>query len=264
MRPRIFERTARCYKLKLNVPQTICRLCKKTAKLANSHIIPEFVFRTLYDKKHRFRSAQLDERKWEWEQKGYREPMLCDNCEQKFSIWEHYASEQFFNKPLPTPISQGNSKAIILNGLNYQKLKLFLLSILWRAGVTTHVYYKHVQLGHIHEERLRQMLLSENPGSAEDYACFICTINLDGNKFRDFFVEPTPSRVESHRCYRFVFSGFIFYYHVTSHRLPDSTRRLTLQLNGKLTISETELAEHPFLRDTFNKAKDAFESQTWE
>ena len=190
--------------------------------------------------------------------------MLCEICEQKFSVWERYASEQFFNKPLPTPVSQGYSKAIILTGLDYQKLKLFLLSILWRAGVAIHDFYKHVQLGHRHEERIRQMLQAENPGLAEEYACFICTLNLDGAKFRDFFVEPTPTRIQSHRCYRFVFSGFVFYYYVTSHQLPESTHRLSLQPNGKLIIAETELAEHPFLRDTFNTAKDAFASQTWE
>lgn len=234
--------------------------------LINSHIIPEFVFKPLYDKKHRFRSAQLLERDWEWQQKGYREPMLCEKCEQKFSVWERYASEHFFNQPLPTPASQGygHSKAIILSGLDYKQLKLFLLSILWRAGVAKHDFYKHVQLGRLHEEQLRQMLLSENPGSAEEYACFICTINLDGVKFRDFFVEPTPTRLESHRCYRFVFSGFIFYCYVTNHQLPASTRRLTLQPDGKLIIGETEIAEHPFLRDTFNNAKDAFASQTWD
>jgi hypothetical protein len=232
--------------------------------LANSHIIPEFVYKPMYDQKHRFRSAQIDEREWEWEQKGFREPMLCESCEQKFSVWERYASEHFFNKPLPKPVSQGHSKAIILTGLDYQKLKLFLLSILWRAGVAAHNFYEHVKLGHIHEKRLRQMLISEAPGSAEEYACFICTIKLDGDTFSDFFVQPTPSRLEGHRCYRFVFSGFIFYCHVTSHPVPSSMRRLTLQPNGTLIIGDTEIAEHPFLRDTFNSAKDAFASKTWD
>ena len=264
MRPGVFEGTIRSSELKLSASQTTCRLCQKAAKLTNSHIIPEFVFKPLYDKKHRFRSAQLAEREWDWEQKGYREPLLCENCEQKISVWESYVSKHFFNKPLPTPVSQGHSKAIILTGLDYQKLKLFLLSILWRAGVAAHDFYEHVQLGRLHEERLRQMLLSENPGLAEEYACFICTLNLDGARFLDFFVEPTPTRLKSHRCYRFVFSGFVFYCYVTSPPLPDSTRRLTLQPNGKLTIAETEVAEHPFLRDTFNRAKDAFASQSWD
>ncbi len=228
----------------------------------NSHIIPEFIYRPLYDAKHRFRSAQITERAWEWEQKGFREPLMCANCELKFSKLEHYASNDFFGRPLPTPQSQGRANAIVITGLDYARMKLFLLSVLWRAAAATHGFFRHVDLGP-HEEKIRLLLMSDTPGSPDEYACFVCSLKFDGDVFRDFFVEPTPSRVSGHRCIRFVFSGFIFFYFVSSHPLPDSTSRLILQRSGQLVIADSELEEHPFLRHTFNGAKDAFAEGSW-
>jgi hypothetical protein len=244
-----------------NPGQSIFRLCLKPAKLMNSHIFPEFVFRPLYDTMHRFRSARIDEAEWEWEQKGYREPMLCANCEQQFSRYEKYACETFFKKSLPAPISRGRSKVFELGRLDYKLMKLFLLSLLWRAGTTKHDYCKHVELGK-HTEQLRQMLFAESPGRPEEYACFVCTVKLDGVVF-NFFIEPTPCRVSGHKAYRFVFGGFLFFFFVSSHQLPPAFRSCALQADGNFRILDSELADHPFLRDVFNRAKDAFGSKEW-
>ncbi len=69
-------------------PQT-CRLCKKITQLKNSHILPEFFYQTIYDNKHRtiFDSSEKYS-KARYQQKGIREPLLCENCEQQFSKYE--------------------------------------------------------------------------------------------------------------------------------------------------------------------------------
>lgn len=57
--------------------QGICAFCQQARPLRNSHIIPEFLYRTLYDEKHRF-SAYGSDGKAEvvQEQKGTRERLL--------------------------------------------------------------------------------------------------------------------------------------------------------------------------------------------
>ena len=60
-----------------------CRLCLKEKPIQNSHIIPEFLYKPLYDNLHRFKSlSTLPEIKIEYKQKGIREKLLCRDCEQ--------------------------------------------------------------------------------------------------------------------------------------------------------------------------------------
>lgn len=230
----------------------------------NSHIIPEFVYRSHYDSKHRFRSAQIDQAKWEWEQKGFREPMLCSDCERRLSRYEKHASEEFFKRPLPSPIlAPKGASAFEIKGLDYKLMKLFLLSFLWRAGVAQHEFYQHVKLKK-HAKHIRKMLLAESPGHPEQYACVICTLKLDGVSFDGFFVGPTPSRLSDQRVYRFVFGGFVFFFFVSSQPVPKLFKSLALRKDGSIRILDSELADHPFLCDVFNKAKEAFGSREWD
>jgi hypothetical protein len=54
---------------------------------------------------------------------------------------------------------------------DYKKMKLFQLSILWRAAEATGEFFSAVILPTHHRERLRQMLLTENPGADHEYFC---------------------------------------------------------------------------------------------
>ena len=70
-----------------------CALCLGEAPLRNSHVIPEFLYRSLYDEKHRLHQVSADPAQPNiYLQKGLREPLLCELCEQRFSVSERYAS----------------------------------------------------------------------------------------------------------------------------------------------------------------------------
>jgi hypothetical protein len=121
----------------------------------------------MYDDKHRFFGlSSVPTRRVQLFQKGLREFLLCEDCEQQFGRYEMYASKVFYGG---TPISGSRRKnSVLLRSLDYKPLKLFFMSLLWRFGVTSIEYYKGAILGP-HEARLRQMLLAENPGAYDDY-----------------------------------------------------------------------------------------------
>jgi uncharacterized protein YlaI len=74
-------------------PEAKCALCQRVAELKNSHIIPEFLFGTLYDEKNRFHTfGKEGQPEAGLEQKGYRERLLCAECEQRFSNYERVAA----------------------------------------------------------------------------------------------------------------------------------------------------------------------------
>lgn len=101
----------------------ICKLCGNKNELRNSHIIPEFFYRPLYDSKHRFNVIPLSvgERK-RFEQKGLREKLLCDKCEQQISQYENHVRKVFYGG---TGIEIKNGNPIVIKGIDYQKFKYF-------------------------------------------------------------------------------------------------------------------------------------------
>ncbi len=52
---------------------------------------------------------------------------------------------------------------------DYATFKLFHLSVLFRASVSSLSTFQEVNLGALHEERIRQMLLNEDPGKDWEY-----------------------------------------------------------------------------------------------
>jgi hypothetical protein len=104
-------------------------------------------------------------------QTGFWERLLCKTCEAKFSRYETYAANHLLNADLTPPTGSARAMKFLKVG-DYARLKLFLLSILWRVGIATGDFFRGVDLGK-HTNQLQQMLLTENPGEPDEYGCLI-------------------------------------------------------------------------------------------
>jgi len=103
-----------------------CKLCNNESKLMNSHIIPEFIYKPLYDEKHRFHVLSTYKKVGKLkEQKGIRENMLCSECEQHISRYESYARKVLFGG-VPIVV-QNDGPGIIVSEIDYKLFKLFIL-----------------------------------------------------------------------------------------------------------------------------------------
>ena len=122
---------------------------------------------------------------------------LCKECEGKFSRYETYASNNLLNLTLPLP----KSEADLLNTVHvgdYVKLKLFLLSLLWRVGIARHDFFSCVDLGP-HADRLREMLHAEDPGEPDEYGCHITRLLPESHIPVDRIVyTPHSTRIDGH------------------------------------------------------------------
>lgn len=211
-----------------------CALCLQDVELRRSHIIPEFLYETLYDEKHRLQVLSIipDQGNWH-EQKGLRERLLCDACEQKLSVWERYASLVFKGGVSLSVRQDGN--IVHISGLDYRQFKLFQLSVLWRAGVSSLQFFENVQLGK-HAEALRQFLLAGDPGSPERYGCFMFGLKHEAGVFTGLIMQPGKVRLSGHIAYRFVFGGFLWAMLVSSHDLGAPLNQCTLSAAGNTAI----------------------------
>ena len=222
-----------------------CRLCLRNGMLLKSHIIPEWLYQPLYDENHQYhllRPAALGRRRFK--RKGLYERLLCQSCETNFSVYEGYARGVLFGGQEITVVPRDDG--LELRDLDYVKLKLFQLSVLWRACIAQHEFFSQVELGR-HEESLRKMLLAVDPGRCTEYGCVIIPQVAEGNPLSDLIVQPVPIRTGEFDGCRFVFGGHTWIYVLgRSQRFPLS--KLFLQENGCFFIRRADTKVESFLR----------------
>ena len=217
-----------------------CRLCLKKATLRNSHVIPEFFYKQmdLYDKIHRFNILSTEHGKpFSIAQKGIREMLLCDQCEEKFSKWEGYARRVLYGGEC-IEITTNEPKGIECK-ISYVKFKLFQLSILWRAGISGHAAFSSVKLDN-HESVLRKLLFEETPGTTEKYGCIILYSTKHTDITSNMIHCMGMSNIDGIPCIRLMLGGcfWLFFLSETSSDLRHSG--LFLQETGLLRILKTD------------------------
>lgn len=222
-----------------------CKLCLQEKELVNSHIIPEFLYKTLYDEKHKFHEISTGENvKNRQHQKGIREKLLCKECEQHFSKNERYASlilnggYELLAVPEPPVVHFKN--------IEYTKFKLFALSILWRAAVASHQAFRRVQLGR-HENLLRELLLSELPGPQAQYPFVLMPLMHEGDVVESLIVPPEKTKVGDQHAYVFVFGGMTWVYIISSHPPPRSVVDASISESGQLTMLPRQIKDMKYI-----------------
>jgi hypothetical protein len=175
-----------------------CALCLNLREVRQSHIIPEFMFRPLYDKKHRFYGiSSIVSKPNRLYQKGLRERLLCTDCEQRLSRHERYASAVFFGEATSQP--KRTPTGFLFAGLNYKPFKLFLMSMLWRLAVTSIKDYKGAVLG-CHLEPLRKLVLADDPSDHLTFPALVTVLTFDRRHVADLIIPPLSTRVQGASC----------------------------------------------------------------
>lgn len=177
-------------------------------------------------------------------QKGLREKLLCDNCEQLFSKWERYSYSVLFDDE--AKLLSRTEKRIHLNEIDYPKFKLFLLSLLWRMSVAKGDFWKEVGLGPL-EDRLRHCLLTSNPLSSDDFPCLLCPILIDGNYDQGWLMPPDKTRVNGHTVYRIIINGILFCFFASSHAGKLGLGRYSINEQGEIKLMVEEARQMPYV-----------------
>lgn len=205
-----------------------CRLCLKDNKLLKrSHIISNFLFTDVFDDKHRMVKFEMNNQSLNdqivqsslWES-----DLLCSDCDNEIlSKIETYAMKYFilpvkdYSKNLPPP-SQMKTE---LFKVNYQSIKLFLLSLLWRVSISKNPAYKYINLGK-HEDIIREMLNNNNPGALNEYPFLIYSLinsnnyNSPNSQIRMCF-GPFLQKWSNGYDYVMQIPGFIFIMRISNH-----------------------------------------------
>lgn len=232
--------------------RSTCALCRREKPLVRSHIIPEWCYKPVYDGQHRLQEIWLDPNapNRRIQQKGIRERLLCLDCEALLSPHEKYMREVIFGG-----VEFGRDRKdnrLLLSGLDYHKIKLFQMSVLWRAAVSSDEHFRAVQLGE-HEEKLREMLLKAQPGEPHEYGCIMfalvtTTQKKPGVEMVDGLIM-TPKRrklLERYNGYMFIFGGMAWLYVVSKESGRFPYQEAFAAKTGTMTIEMIRAEDKPF------------------
>jgi hypothetical protein len=186
------------------------------------------------------------------QRKGLYEELLCEQCEKQVCTYEDFAAK-VLNGGVGIGIQSFPDK-IIASDIQYDKFKLFQLSILWRSGVSRRPEFNNIKLGP-HQELLRKMILNNNPGESYEYGCLMSFVP-DANERLQRMVyplEPLNRKIKSFQIYRGIFGGLIWAYVVSSHNKSFPCQEVFLSKNGVLIIFSTLPTAKEFIFDDIDK-----------
>jgi len=138
------------------------------------------------------------------------------SCEQLLNDkYEKPFLKQFIEEsPLPT---QMNPDSVFTAQYDYATFKLFHFSILFRASVSSLSTFQEVNLGTLHEERIRQMLLNEYEGKDWEYPILGFAVLNKNNVEKRFISQPIGARHEGHHAYGQIYGGAMWWILISSH-----------------------------------------------
>jgi hypothetical protein len=204
------------------------------------------MFRPLYDKKHRFWGvSNIPTKPNRIFQKGPREKLLCNECEQRLSRYESYASDVFFGnaatKPMPT------RTGLLFTGVIYKPLKLFFMSLLWRLGTTSIRELKGAELGR-HQERIRSLIAADDPADFLTFPGMVTALTFERKHIPGLIVPPLHARIEGRRVWAVVITGYLFHFVVSNRKPEERFWGGFLQENGNFPLHISEIRNVAYLQ----------------
>jgi hypothetical protein len=158
-----------------------CRFCDQDKPaLAKAHIIPRSLFKVVRGKENYSVEMRVSEEavKEKFQQAGnYDNGILCENCEQKFSQYDAHGHSVFtkvFEDPTIYRDPNQIECAYLLPNVDFRLLKLFVLSVLWRASVSSLDFFSNVDLGERHEATMKSLISNGSIEGGDDYQFFCC------------------------------------------------------------------------------------------
>jgi len=222
----------------------LCKLCHKEKKLLKkSHIIPNFMYRDLFDEKHRlyeakFKSDNTIESKLR-QSGGYEKNILCDDCDNKvLGSLESYSKSVLFGGISLKIRNEKNENGVIctfVEGLDYPKFKLFLLSLVWRASISTLSIFKNVSLGK-HQDSIGNMIFHNKPGKYLDYPCAIFTYLNSTSYPHQLISEPGYINKKNKKLFFFLIGGALYIFFIEFVNLPPWVETCAINEKGDIRI----------------------------
>jgi hypothetical protein len=225
-----------------------CLLCREEKPLLKkSHIIPDFMYKGLYGPEHKLVQINLDNPK---EKKirysgFYQGNILCRECDSiLLSGLETYVSAAIFGRGNSKTKQQIRVESIIsydgfqserYHNLDYTKVKLFFLSIIWRAHISSQPFFSGVDLG-VYGEKIRKMLLAQDAGKEDELETCLVRIKPDETMPYRSLVDFRKLKNNSNSFYVFHMDNMMYHFNISRYRKESIFEKGRVRKDGTMDI----------------------------
>lgn len=234
----------------------ICKLCNKEKQLIKkSHILSEFLHANLFDEHHKLYKFEVNEmakpnpRVSKPSSGSYEGDLLCNDCDNVvLNRYEDYIARAqsmgFSDERNPKCKFEKRNGVNFhdIENLDYEKTKLFLLSLLWRAHISSFSEYSEVSLKPADAEKIREMLLNQHSSNDQDIQISIFKFEK-GSGFDSFIGQPIGHEIENSPIYSIIINGHLVVFHLTENRISKATFDVRLKENGSISMVEIPKAK---------------------
>jgi len=223
--------------------------------LVKSHVIPESFFRDLREDEDYLKLISPSGEHPKRSPIGvYDKEILCRECEDKFQCFDFYAATTLIDREGQKPITdRGKVAAYLLQGIEYEQLKLFFVSLIWRASISKHRFYEKVDLGPL-ETTAKNIIWNEESAAKDDFSFVLA--RFDGSEtLSKVMLDPHPERFFKIRYYRFYLGGYVLYIKADSQKTPEAFEPLIPQGNDLIILSRGNFEQSKEFVATVNGVK---------
>lgn len=223
-----------------------CAFCDNEKPLCDSHIIPLGIWR-LKDTGSGFLEVSTESYlKPKRINKGWYQKLLCSDCEGYFGKHFDDIGRNFFaDAGSWKPITLGPGATFFeLSGADPSKLKLFVLSVLWRASIATYEPFADLKLLPNQEQRLKEMLLTQDSGGKHEFGSAIFRYADDGRQLHRVAVAPRMFRASG--CVRYAeihFNEFACRINISNQKDEARFDKFWLDVSEPVRIMQTSPAK---------------------
>jgi hypothetical protein len=238
----------------------ICPLCQKHGKIIRSHIIPEFFRRAVSDEDGRAVVIHGALRPARMVQQAFMHPLLCAECDGFVNTEYEMPFLAFWRQAAPG-LAWGRN--YLLTVPDYARFKLFLLSVLWRAGVCRVGAFAKVDLQEC-EPVLRDMLLNRDALSMHDFPIFGALLLVpESLQVAHTLVSPVSTEFEGSRGYMIGFGGCLWHFMLRREPLPVWAHEWILMEDGRIGLPTIHLNQLGNIDRTFKDYIELATSKGW-
>ncbi len=213
-----------------------CKFCGNETALIKAHVIPAGLFRRLQQGKEPLETItnKADEYTKKTPVGVYDNTIVCSKCESIWQEWDNYAQLLLADKPLNGRVRYHNNKRIcyIVDNYEYRKLKLFFISMVWRASVSSQPFFSKVSLGQF-EDAAKKHIANNDPGDSE---VFSVTLAKFDHHLAKSILDPHDDKYSDVNYLRFYLAGYIAYIKVDYKPTPMPFSQFAMAENRPLYI----------------------------
>lgn len=194
----------------------ICRLCEQDKDLCDSHALPNSAFRFLFKRGNGKAVAFVDDETTitDYSSDSWSEHLLCKECEEDLNDrYDRYGISVLKGNACKV---QRGAEGVTFSGIDRQRLRMFVLSILWRMVISPHRAYGNVAIPYELEVEIWSALRNKRnvrPAIAEVGLCRLKESTgikaLSMENLQKIIVAPFPRNFIVFRSTCFLLFGFV-------------------------------------------------------